>query len=88
MLIALAGAVRALAHDVLGPAGANELGPALDEVRTRRQRCVEGASRRARRALEHDGEPDDELQGEWLGYTAVIVQVGRIIDDLGARPPA
>jgi hypothetical protein len=87
LLIALASAVRALAHDVLGQPGANELAPALAEVRARRERCVQGASRRARLALQHDDGPDDELEGEWLGYTAVVVQVDRIVDDLNARPP-
>jgi hypothetical protein len=47
-----------------------------------------GASRRARSAIEHDQEPGaDELEGEWLGYAALLVQVDRIVGDLSAPLP-
>lgn len=54
LLVALAGAVRAVGRDVLAGSGPDggELGEALAEVRVQRQRCVRGASRRARLALQ------------------------------------
>ena len=89
LLVALGGAVRALVHDVLSESEDGELADALAEVHRRRERCVRGASRRARSALEHDEAPgDDELEGEWLSYAALLVQADRIVGDLSAPPPA
>jgi Fusaric acid resistance protein-like len=89
LLVALGAAVRALAHDVLGESEDACLVGSLAEVRVRRERCVQGASRRARSALEHDEALDgDELEGEWLSYAALLVQVDRIVGDLSAPLPA
>ena len=50
---------------------------------------MQGAARRARLALEHDELFDgDQLEGEWLGYAALVVQVDRIVGDLSAPLPA
>jgi hypothetical protein len=88
LLAALGGAVRALVHDVLGESDGADLAGSLAEVRGRRERCMRGASRRARSAIEHDQEPGaDELEGEWLSYAALLVQVDRIVGDLSAPPP-
>ena len=88
LLVALASAVRALVDDVLGGTGDGNLNRALAEVRTRRARCMQGASRRARAALEHGTHPGgDELESEWLGYAALLVQVDRIVGDLSASVP-
>jgi uncharacterized membrane protein YgaE (UPF0421/DUF939 family) len=86
LYIALASAVRAVVDDVLGHAG-DDVATSLEEVRTRRNRCVQGASRRARVALDQPDGPDHFLEGEWLGYAAMLVQVDRIVDDLSAPPP-
>jgi hypothetical protein len=89
LLAALGGAVRALVHDVLGELDGGDLAEALALVRGRRERCVRGASRRARSAIEHDQESAaDELEGEWLSYAALLVQVDRIVGDLSAPAPA
>ena len=46
------------------------------------------ASRRARIALEHDeGAATDSIEGEWLNYAALLVQVDRIVGDLSAPLP-
>jgi uncharacterized membrane protein YgaE (UPF0421/DUF939 family) len=88
LLIALAGAVRTLVRDVLGESEDPGLGRALEEVRVRRQRCTQGAYRRAKLALEHDDSLDlDQQEGEWLGYAALLVQVDRIVADLSAPLP-
>ena len=88
LLAALANAVRAVVQDVLGDTAGTDVATALEEVRVRRQRCALGASRRARLAIEHDEAFDaDELEGEWLGYAALLVQVDRIVGDLSAPVP-
>ena len=85
LLSALADAVSALVHDVLGEPASGTLADALVEVRARRARCVLGATRRARLALEHDGATEDsELEGEWLNYAALLVQIDRIVVDMSA----
>jgi uncharacterized membrane protein YgaE (UPF0421/DUF939 family) len=87
LLIAVAVAVRALVDGVLGEADDAGVAMSLAEVRARRARCAEGASRRARLALEHGGPDVVELEGEWLGYAALLVQVDRIVGDLSAPLP-
>jgi uncharacterized membrane protein YgaE (UPF0421/DUF939 family) len=93
LLCALADAVRALAHDVLLQTEEETLADALVEVRARRARCARGAYRRARLALDHgaDAEATDpdvtEVEGEWLNYTALLVQVDRLVVDLSAPLP-
>jgi hypothetical protein len=89
LLAALAGAVRALVESVLGDNDASELDTALTVVMARRDRCARGASRRARVALEHDDDADHagQLEVEWLGYAALLVQVDRIVGDLSAPLP-
>jgi hypothetical protein len=78
-----------LVQEVLGGANDTRLPAALSEVRARRDRCVLGASRRARLALEHGGAPKgDQLEGEWLSYTALLVQIDRLVNDIGAPLPA
>ena len=88
LLVALADAVRALVRHVVHDAPEAEVVTALNVVRAQRNRCVQGASRRARMALEHDhGADAEQLEGEWLGYAAILVQVERIVGDLSAPLP-
>jgi Fusaric acid resistance protein-like len=86
LLIAMAGAVRAVVHDLLGDPSDATVADALAEVRSRRLSCIRAASRRAREALQHD-DPTATLEGEWLNYAALLVQVDRIISDLSAPLP-
>ena len=89
LLVALASAVGALVHDVLRLSDDAGLAAALAEVQVRRDRCVLGASRRARLALEDEpGAEAEQLEGEWLSYAALLVQVDRIVRDLSAPLPA
>ena len=84
LLTALAGLIRAFAGELLGTADTSDVRDAAGEVRARRERCSQAATRRARAALDHeDAEVDDE--SEWLDYAALIVQVDRITSDL--EPP-
>jgi uncharacterized membrane protein YgaE (UPF0421/DUF939 family) len=88
LLVALAAAVRALVRDVLTGSDDADVSGSLAEVRARREMCVRGASRRARLALEQDGGvDDDQLESEWLGYAALLVQVDRIVGDISAPLP-
>ena len=88
LLVALGRAVGALVHEVLGECDDTDVVAALSEVQARRARCVLGASRRAQSALQHDEAPEgDQLQGEWLSYAALLVQVDRIVRDLSAPLP-
>ncbi len=89
LLIALATAVRATVSNVLDPSKSSDIAAALDEVRARRNVCMQAASRRARLAIDHDDETDAaQAEGEWLNYTAILVQVDRIVADLSAPLPA
>jgi uncharacterized membrane protein YgaE (UPF0421/DUF939 family) len=88
LLIALATAIRTSVQHVLGQSEETDVPSTLDEVRVRRARCAQGASRRAKLALEHDEALDgDQLEGEWLSYAALLVQVDRIVGDLSAPLP-
>ncbi len=88
LLISLATVVRALTENVLAGADSDstDLSRSFDDLGARRDRCVLGASRRARLALDHEDDPDG-LEGEWLGYAALLVQVDRIVADLRAPLP-
>jgi hypothetical protein len=88
LFVALAGAVRASVQTVLGEADADSVARSLAEVQARRTACLRGALRRARLALDHGESGDAQVEGEWLGYAALLVQVDRIIGDLSAPQPA
>jgi uncharacterized membrane protein YgaE (UPF0421/DUF939 family) len=83
LFVALAGAVRASVRNVLDEADHASVARSLDEVQSRRTACLQGAFRRARLAIDH-GADDAQVEGEWLGYAALLVQVDRIVGDLGA----
>ena len=87
LFVALAGAVRTSARNVLGEANDDSVARSLAEVQTRRQACLRGAFRRARLALDNGESGDAHVEGEWLGYAALLVQVDRIIGDLSAPQP-
>ncbi len=87
LLAALGNAVRVAVREILDEPGETDLSQALAEVRERRTRCVRGATRRAREALEQDAGYGDPVEGELLGYASVLVQVDRIANDLAAGLP-
>jgi uncharacterized membrane protein YgaE (UPF0421/DUF939 family) len=89
LLIALAAAVRATVSGVLDSSHESEIAAALEDVRARRDICMQAASRRARLAIDPEEETDATLaEGEWLNYAAMLVQVDRIVADLSAPLPA
>jgi hypothetical protein len=88
LLIALAAAVRTVVGDVLDPSRKSDIDSVLEDLSARRDVCRKAASRRARLAVGVDDDSDPTLvEGEWLNYAAVLVQVDRIVADLGPPPP-
>jgi hypothetical protein len=88
LLVSLGSVVRVFVADLLGDASDGELAAALADVRTRRNRCAQGAVRRARLAVEQgDEDGGGQPEGEWLNYAALLVQVDRIVNDLSAPLP-
>jgi hypothetical protein len=89
LLVALADAVNTYVQDMVHGSADPDLDSAIEELRARRQRCMEAASRRALLAIDSNEAADhDEIEGEWLSYVALLVQVDRIVADLNAPLPA
>jgi hypothetical protein len=89
LLIALAGAIRATVASVLDGSQQSDISTLLDDVRARRNLCMQAATRRARLAIDGGDEDDSAAaEGEWLNYAALLVQVDRIVADLSAPLPA
>jgi uncharacterized membrane protein YccC len=94
LLAALGTLIEAVVRDVLGQAESGEDTRALEEVQARRAPCARAAFRQAQRALggavaavgDADGDRD-QPDTEWMSYTALLVQVDRIVDDLRAPLP-
>ncbi len=88
LFAALAAAISEHVRSVLGASQDAAVVARLDEVQTRRRRCMQGASRRARLALESGGGGDHvEVEGEWIGYVSLVVQTDRIAADIRANLP-
>jgi hypothetical protein len=87
LLGALADLVRALVGEVLGTGPPDRVEASLATVRARRAECARGAQRRAQAAIVALEPVDDEVEGEWLNYAAILVQVDRIVIDLSAPVP-
>ena len=86
LFASLAAAVSEHVQNILGASQDAAVVASLDEVQTRRERCMQGASRRARLALEADGGEDRrEIEGEWIGYVSLVVQTDRIAADIRAN---
>ena len=88
LLGALADLVRALLGEVLGSGPAAGVAESLGAVRARRVQCARGAGRRAQPAVVALGPVDEQVEGEWLNYAAILVQVDRIVADLSAPAPS
>jgi uncharacterized membrane protein YccC len=87
LLEALADAVRAVGHQLDAPQDERAMDAALQNVRLRRTETQQGATRRARLAVNTDGaDVLDPAADELLVYTAVLVQADAIVADLLPRP--
>jgi phage-related minor tail protein len=86
LFASLAAAIAEHVRNVLGASQDAAVLATLDEVQSRRDRCMQGASRRARLALERDaGDNRREVEGEWIGYVSLLVQTDRIAADIRAN---
>jgi Fusaric acid resistance protein-like len=89
LLSSLGDLVDVYTAEILGPPGGERRSVLVDRVVELRERCAESARRQSRAAL---GEADlDQSTGpgrEWMSYTALLVQVDRVLDDLRAPLPA
>ena len=82
----LAAAIAEHVRNVLGASHDAAVVAALDDVYARRARCMQGAARRARLALETEpGDGRPEVEGEWIGYVSLLVQTDRIAADIRAN---
>jgi hypothetical protein len=88
LFASLAAAIAEHVRNILGASQDAAVVAILDEVHTRRARCMQGASRRARLALECEaGDNRLEVEGEWIGYVSLLVQTDRIAADIRANLP-
>lgn len=89
LFASLAAAIAEHVRNILGASQDAAVVANLDDVHTCRTRCMQGASRRARLALEcQAGENHLEVEGEWIGYVSLLVQSDRIAADIRANLPA
>ena len=86
LLASLGDLVRVFAGEVIGDAPDGAVEAAVHEVSVRRAPCAQAAHRQT---LEGDDDvgPPGERRLEWMSYTALLVQVDRIVDDLRAPLP-
>ncbi|HKY14958.1 MAG TPA: FUSC family protein [Microthrixaceae bacterium] len=83
LLGSLGDLVRVFAGTVLGERSPEDTQAAVDEVMRRREPCARTARRLGRAALDED-DPEHRARPpqEWMSYTALLIQVDRIVDDL------
>jgi hypothetical protein len=87
LLAVLGTLVRVAGGEMLGESAEGAGDRAVGDVRAQRARCEQAAIRQAHRALDAHTAQDGRSDGEWLSYTALLVQVDRIVDDLRAPLP-
>jgi hypothetical protein len=88
LLSSLGGLVRTLVGEVLGERPKDAVAGAVADVLHRRRPCAQAAHRQTRAALEDDAGGRPNRPGvEWMSYTALLVQVDRIVEDLRAPLP-
>jgi hypothetical protein len=92
LLGSVAGLVRAFTGDVLdgdGDGVGDRTGPAVASALAARETCARRAARQSLAALDSsDPAHHERPEREWMSYTALLVQLDRIIDDLRAPFPA
>jgi hypothetical protein len=80
LLASLAGLVRAFAAEVLDERPSGSVPIAVEDVRRRRVPCEEAAHRQV--AARTGSEQAGGQRKEWMSYTALLVQIDRVVDDL------
>ena len=83
LFASMADAIAAYVGSILGASELATVEALLDEVQARRERCLQGATRRARLALEGGSHEDrHQIEGEWIGYVSLLAQIDRIAADI------
>jgi len=78
LLVSLGSLVRVFTGEILGDHPAGGMESALEAVHVHRAPCARAAHRQT----------SEERNSEWMSYTALLVQVDRIVDDLRAPIPS
>jgi uncharacterized membrane protein YccC len=86
LLASVAGLIRDFAGEVLGDRPTGSVVVAVDEVLVRRGPCAEAALRQVT-SPPHEDPAEVAPDLEWMSYTALLVQVDRIVDDLRSPLP-
>jgi hypothetical protein len=87
LLVALGDLVRVFTGEVLGDHPDGGVARAVQEVHVRRVPCARAAHRQTLEGPNHEAHPPGGEGPEWMSYTALLVQVDRIVDDLRAPLP-
>jgi hypothetical protein len=85
LLASLGTLIRVFTSEVLGEHSECGVHGAVEEVLRRRVRCAEAVRRQLARA-DDDAEQAGQAGVEWMSYTALLVQVDRIVEDLRTGP--
>jgi len=87
LLPSLGNLVRAFVDEVLGDHRDGGMAGALQDVSVHRAPCARAAHRQTLEVPDDAAGSPDERRLEWMSYTALLVQVDRIVDDLRAPLP-
>ena len=87
LLVALGNLVRVFVDEVLGDHPEGGVAGAVQEVHERRAPCARAAHRQTLEAPNPHAQEPGGTGPEWMSYTALLVQVDRIVDDLRAPLP-
>ena len=85
LLISLGNLVRVFTAEVLGDPPEGGMADALQDLHVQRAPCAKAAHRQTRETTGHETTGPSP---EWMSYTALLVQVDRIVDDLRAPLPS
>ena len=87
LLASLGNLVRVFAGEVLGDQPEGGVAGAVQDVWVRRGPCARAAHDQTLQATDHEPGQPSGRGPEWMSYTALLVQVDRIVDDLRAPLP-
>jgi Aromatic acid exporter family member 1 len=87
LLVSLGNLVRDFTGEVVGDNPRGGVAGALQEVFARRAPCARAAHRQTLEVRDDEPGSPGERRAEWMSYTALLVQIDRIVDDLRAPLP-
>jgi len=87
LLVSLGDLVRVFTEEVLGDHPDGGVPRAVQEVNARRAPCARAAHRQTLEGPPQEADGAGGVGPEWMSYSALLVQVDRIVDDLRAPLP-